>query len=54
VLYRRYTVSLDPAFLSADWKTVASDGLIYAAGGFVVEWVIGFAFSKIGRDAHLV
>ena len=54
MLYRRYTVSLDPAFLSADWKTVASDGLIYAAGGFVVGWVIGFAFSKIGRDAHLV
>jgi len=54
VLYRRYTVSLDPASLSADWKSVASDGLIYAAGGFVVGWVIGFAFSKIGRDAHLI
>jgi len=53
VLYWRFTVSLDPAFLPADWKAVASEGMIYAAGGFIVGWVIGFAFSKIGRDAPL-
>jgi len=45
VLYWRYTASLNPAFLPADWKIVAGEGLIYAASGFVGAWVIGFAFS---------
>lgn len=49
VLYWRYTVSVDPALLPADWLTVARDGLIYAVAGFVVGWVVGFAFSKV-RD----
>jgi hypothetical protein len=50
VLYWRHTVSLDPAFRLADWSVVAFDALIYAAGGFVLGWVVGFALSKIGAE----
>jgi hypothetical protein len=50
VLYLRYTVSLDPAFRLADGSTAVVDGLIYAAAGFVVGWVVGFALSKVGHD----
>jgi hypothetical protein len=50
VMYWRYTVSADPAFLRAAWSTVVFDGLIYATAGFVVGWIVGFALRRIGPD----
>ena len=43
VLYWWHTASADPFFQLAGRSTAAFDGLIYAAAGFVVGWVIGFA-----------
>jgi len=50
VVYWRYTVSFDPSFRLADWTTVEIDGLIYAALGFVLGWVVGFLLRRIGSD----
>ena len=49
VLYWRHTVSIDPLLHPANWSTVGIEGLLYAAAGFVVGWILGFAISKIGH-----
>jgi len=50
VVYWRNTVTVDPHFQLAATSTAIVEGLVYAAAGFVVGWVVGFAVSKIGGD----
>lgn len=50
VVYWRYTASTDPLFQLAATSTVVVEGSIYAAAGFVIGWVLGFAVSRIGGD----
>ena len=53
VVYWRYTVSVDPLLQhSAAASTVVVDALIYAAAGFVIGWVVGFALSNIGTGKY--
>jgi hypothetical protein len=52
-VYWRYTVSVDPLLQhSAAASTVVVDALIYAAAGFVIGWVVGFALSNIGTGKY--
>jgi hypothetical protein len=50
VVYWRYTAYIDPAFRLADFSTVVTDGLIYAAAGFVLGWFVGFVLKKVGPE----
>ena len=36
------------AAAAAGWLARAPELLIYAASGFVIGWVVGFALSKVG------
>ena len=50
VLYWRYGVYAQPLSLAENWASVGRLVIWYAAAGFVVGSVVGFAINKIGSD----